>query len=54
MSTLNDAPQMAPQPTDRTYTFTAKCASGQWKTFTFQKPDFRSARTELETLIKNN
>jgi len=38
----------------RTYTFTAQCASGQWKTFTFTASGYREARTKLTEHIESN
>lgn len=37
-----------------TYTFTAQCASGEWKTTTFQAAGYREARRMLNEFIRNN
>ena len=38
----------------RSYTFTAQCASGQWKTFTFNATGYKDARKKLDEYIANN
>ena len=38
----------------RDYTFTAKCKSGQVKTFSFQAQGYIAARIKLEELIAAN
>jgi hypothetical protein len=52
----NEAP-MAPPPMAqplRSYSSTAQCASGEWKTFNFEVEHYRAARAYLDDLIKNN
>ena len=38
----------------RTYTFTALCKSGEYKTTTFQASGYRNAREQLNQFIENN
>lgn len=38
----------------RTYTFTAKCKSGAYKTTTFQASGYLDARKQLSQFIENN
>lgn len=38
----------------RTYTFTALCKSGEYKTTTFQAANYREARVLLDEFITNN
>lgn len=38
----------------RTYTFTALCNSGQYKTVTFEASGYREARRMLSEFIANN
>ena len=38
----------------RNYKFTAKCKSGEWKTFEFQAENYKDARVKLSELIESN
>jgi hypothetical protein len=37
-----------------TYKFTAKCKSGEWKTFEFEAKNYKEARNKLSQLIEEN
>lgn len=40
--------------TGQSYTFTAKCKSGEWKTTTFTAASYREARQKLSEFIEKN
>lgn len=40
--------------TAQTYTFTALCKSGEWKTTTFTAENYKAARKILAEFIENN